>query len=145
MVRRAGRTFAPICQSEVFAYLGRKGLHNHKYCRTEQWATTGISTDEQGISYTTSSDMGRSGRHRCCLRTLFLADRRCFVITTIFSWFTITIIRIPKTVLLYSRAGQSCVSVTKKRLTPMRIPWRPCFGIPKRKSCGKRKRVRPIH
>lgn len=51
MVRHEDGTLAPLCLSEVFAYLDNMGLHNHSYCRTEQWATTGIFTDAQGISY----------------------------------------------------------------------------------------------
>lgn len=51
LLRREDGTLAPLCQSEVFAYLDSKGLHGHRYCRTEQWATTGIFTDGQGVSY----------------------------------------------------------------------------------------------
>lgn len=51
MVRRADGTLAPLCLSEVFAYLESIGLYNHRCCRTEQWATTGVFTDEQGVAY----------------------------------------------------------------------------------------------
>lgn len=50
-VRRADGTLAPLCLSEVFAYLDSLGLHNHSYCKTEQWATTGIFRDAQGTHY----------------------------------------------------------------------------------------------
>jgi len=51
MLYREDGSLVPLCQSEVFAYLDSKGLHAHRYCRTEQWATTGIFNDDQGTSY----------------------------------------------------------------------------------------------
>lgn len=51
MLCRGNGEVVPLCLSEVFAYLDSLGLHDHEYCQTEQWATTGIFTDEQGISY----------------------------------------------------------------------------------------------
>ena len=51
LVRRGDGTVTPLCLSEVFVYLDTLGLHNHSYCKTEQWATTGIFTDEVGMHY----------------------------------------------------------------------------------------------
>lgn len=51
MLRRENGEVVPLCLSEVFRYLDSRGLMGYQYCRTEQWGTTGIFTDELGVSY----------------------------------------------------------------------------------------------
>lgn len=51
MVKRADGTLSKLCLSEVYAYLDSKGLHNYRYCPTEQWAACAPFVHKDGKAY----------------------------------------------------------------------------------------------